>query len=327
VSGSATALAPANIAFVKYWGNRDAGLRLPWNGSLSMNLSGASATTTVTFDDAAAEDQVELNGRPADERTRLRVTDHLERIRELAGTRAHARVVSETTFPVSTGIASSAAGFAALSVAGAAAAGLALGEAELSRLARRGSGSAARSIPDGFVEWFAGEDDEGSYAESIAPPEHWDLVDLVAVVDATPKLLGSADGHEAAGASPFFKCRLEEVHERLPAVRTALLERDFAALAPMVEAEALSLHGVAMTGRPSALYFAPGTVEVLHAVRRWRAEGASAAFTLDAGPSVHVLCERHAEVEIGRRLGAMGAVRQVLVNHAAPGARLIETAT
>ena len=42
-----------------------------------------------------------------------------------------------------------------------------MSEKDLSRLARRGSGSASRSIFGGFAEWEKGHDDETSYAHAI----------------------------------------------------------------------------------------------------------------------------------------------------------------
>ena len=150
----ATAVAPSNIAFIKYWGKKDGGLRLPENGSISMNLSNLLTTTTVEFSSALKDDDFELEGiRYAnDSEKSLRVIKHLDRIRKLGGIDSYAKVVSSNNFPSGTGLSSSASGLAALTVAAAAAASLALSEKELSILARKGSGSACRSIPDGFVE-------------------------------------------------------------------------------------------------------------------------------------------------------------------------------
>src|SRR5690606_345496 len=116
-----------------------------------------------------------------------RVSAHLDRVRALAGIETPARVASRNSFPTGAGIASSASAFAALTVAACAAAGLDLSERDRSILARLGSGSAARSIPAGFVEWTTGEHSEDSYAYAIAPPEHWDLRDLIAIVQTGHK--------------------------------------------------------------------------------------------------------------------------------------------
>ncbi len=160
--GKATAIAHANIAFIKYWGVRDAALRLPTNNSLSMNLDAAYTTTTVEFAAGYRQDVVVLDGVGATGQERARVVEHLDRVRALAGIATPARVVSVNSFPTAAGIASSASGFAALTVAACAAAGLNLSEKELSVLARLGSGSACRSVPGGFVEWRAGESSEDS---------------------------------------------------------------------------------------------------------------------------------------------------------------------
>ena len=176
----ARAEAPSNLAFVKYWGKKDSALRIPTNNSISMNLSNAKTITSVEFDDAFAEDQVNIKstGEKAGRGYTTRVSGHLDRVREMAGVSTRALVVTENTFPESVGIASSASGFAALSVAATAALGLDLSEKQLSILARLGSGSACRSIPSGFVEWQAGVDNETSFAKQIAPPDHWDLRDV-----------------------------------------------------------------------------------------------------------------------------------------------------
>src|SRR5450830_1473262 len=144
---ASTARANPNIAFIKYWGNRNDALRLPLNGSISMNLSGMETRTTVHFDASLRSDEVKINGKIAGGAALTRLSKMLDDVRSLARIQPFARVESENNFPTGTGIASSASAFAALALAATKAAGLDLAEAELSRMARRGSGSACRSIP------------------------------------------------------------------------------------------------------------------------------------------------------------------------------------
>jgi len=310
--GKATAQAFPNIALIKYWGNRDPLLRLPANSSLSMNMAGLTTTTTVAFDDSLGEDVVVLGGREQSGAAKDRVVKMLERARAMAGAGANARVESLNNFPAGAGLASSASGFAALAVASAAAAGLNLDERALSRLARTGSGSACRSVPGGYVEWQAGADDATSYAFSIAPPEHWDLRDMIAIVDVAHKTVGSTQGHALADTSPLHAARVSTIPERLSQVRAAIESRDFASLAPVVEADALAMHAVMMTSNPPLLYWQPPTVAILHAVRAWRTDGLPVCFTIDAGANVHCLCESSAADEVTRRLRSIAGVQNVL---------------
>lgn len=321
----ATALANSNIAIIKYWGNKDAALRLPSNSSLSMNLAGLETRTTVTFDDGLASDEVVIGGQAQSGRARERVTQHLDRIREIAGLTSRARVESANNFPTGTGIASSASAFAALTLAGCAAAGLSLSERELSALARLGSGSASRSIPGGFVEWRAADRHADSYAFSIAPPHHWALIDLVAIVSRAPKPTGSTDGHALAETSPLQPARVASAEARLALCRRAILERDFGALAEVMEQDALAMHAVMMTSRPALLYWLPPTLAVMQAVRRWRDDGLPIAFTIDAGPNVHCLCPREAADEAARRLQALPGVMEVLRAEPGGAARIADT--
>ena len=319
----ATATAGSNIAIVKYWGARDLALNLPANGSISLTLDAARTTTTVDFAPAYEADALVLNGREVGGTALARVSAHLDRLRALAGVNLRARVETANTFPEGSGIASSASGFAALTVAAAAALGLRLSERELSRLARLGSGSACRSIIGGWAEWLAGTCDEDSYAVQVAPPEHWNVRDLVAVISAEPKAVPSAKGHERAASSPLFEARLRQVEEALPAVRRAILEREFHALGVLAEADALSMHAIMLTSAPPLLYWLPATVELIRQVWQWRLEGLPCYFTIDAGPNVHVLTLPQAVAHVAERLRALPFVRQVIPCGPGPAPRVI----
>lgn len=294
-SGQATALAHPNIAFIKYWGNQDDELRLPANSSLSMNLGALQTVTTVTFTAELAQDELFINHKQLRGSGLERVSLMLDLIRTLAGLNLPARITSESNFPVGSGIASSAAAFAALSVAGAAAADLNLDEASLSRLARRGSGSASRSVPGGYCEWRTGSD-ETSMAISIAPPEYWDLRDVVVIVSQEHKAVGSTGGHRLAHTSSLQAARVAGAAGRLAACREALLARNLAVLGPIIEEDAIIMHGVMMSSHPPLYYWNAATMALIQATQAWRAEGLPVYFTIDAGPNVHLICEA-AQVE------------------------------
>ena len=319
--GKATAVSCANIAFIKYWGNHDAKLRMPLNDSLSMNLAALTTETTVEFDDAREADEIFINGEPAEEKAFTRAVEQLNRIRQEAKRASKARVASRNNFPHGAGMASSASAFAALTLAGTRAAGLDLSERNLSVLARQGSGSAARSIPAGFVEWLAATNmtstSEQSYARQLMPPDAWDLRDVIAIVSSDEKKVGSSDGHAIAHTSPFLGERISRLPIRYHRVRRELLAKNLKGMGPDVEIEAIELHMLAMTSRPPIFYWAPGTVRVMDAVRQWRAEGLEAYYTLDAGPNVHIIVQAKDAEEIAKRVRALDEVQNVL--ESAPG--------
>ena len=309
---TASAAAHPNIAFIKYWGNRDQILRIPANGSLSMNLAPLETRTTVSFDTDLKSDQLVLNGQSADEASLHRASALLDRVRALAEIDTFARVTSDNSFPTGAGIASSASAFAALSLAAVTSLGLQLSERQLSALARTGSGSASRSIPGGFVEWKAGNDHDSSYAETIAPPGHWDLVDFVVLVSREHKAVISSDGHQLAGSSPLQGARVEDADRRLDICRKALLDADFPTFAEIVELDSTLMHSVMMTSTPSLYYWEPGTLEIMNAVRSWRASGLPVCFTIDAGPNVHLICPASASDAVRRKISALVNVKSIL---------------
>lgn len=316
------ACANANLAFVKYWGNINDRLRLPSNGSISMTLGGLRTRTRVSFSEGLGSDTATVGGVVmADERLE-RISRHLDAVRRLAGVGLYAEVSSENNFPSDAGVASSASAFAALALAATSALGMSLSERELSCLARLGSGSAARSVPGGFVEWHASEAPDESYAETIAPASHWDLTDLVAIVDRTPKGVGSTKGHQLAATSEFQRARVQNAPVRLTQCREAILQRDFHSLAAVAELDSNEMHAVMMTSSPPLFYWQPATLAVMIAIMRWRAEGIEVLYTVDAGPNVHCVCAPGYGEEVRTRLGKCGDVQEVLKATPGEGARI-----
>jgi diphosphomevalonate decarboxylase len=321
-----TARACANIALVKYWGKRDAALNLPAAGSLSLTLAALATETTVEFDPALAEDQLELDGAVAREDARVRVTKFLDLVRSQAGIHIAARVVSRNEFPTASGLASSASGFAALALAATRAAGLQLEPRELSILARRGSGSAARSVFGGFVRMHAGGRSEDAYAEPLESPLTSRLRMVIAIVGGgAPKQHASRDAMDhTAATSPLYRAWLDLVPRDLTAVEAALAAGDLEALGPIVEGNAMAMHASAMAARPPIVYWRPATLAVLGQVRGLRECGIVAWPTIDAGPHVKVLTTDEDAPTIAMQLRNLDSVTAVTISAAGEGAYVVD---
>ncbi|HQN03896.1 MAG TPA: diphosphomevalonate decarboxylase [Anaerolineaceae bacterium] len=322
---AATAIAHPNIALIKYWGNRDDTLNLPANGSISFNLAALEARTNVTFNCDFPADRLIINQEPTGELALARVSAVLDLVRAMAGVNAHALVESTLNFPIGTGIASSAAGFAVLALAASRAAGLDLNDKELSCLARRGSGSACRSIPAGFVEWLPGISDETSYAVSFAAPDHWALADVIVVLQNQPKKTGSREGHNIASTSPFQEARVADAPRRLQACRDAIRRKDFGALAEIIELDSNMMHAVMMTSSPSLQYWEAGSISLMRAVPGWRSEGLQVAYTLDAGPNAHLICARKDAEMVREKVLEVITPVEILISGIGGPARIVRT--
>ena len=317
---TATARACSNIALIKYWGNRDEALRLPANPSISFNLRDLHTTTMVVFNPALAADELIIDGLVAASTALFRVGAFLDLIRATAPTRdgsVFARVTSHNNFPMGAGIASSASAFAALGLAATAALGLTNTEAQLSALARRGSGSASRSVPAGFVAW------KDECAWSIAAPDHWDLVDVIGVVSTGEKKTGSTEGHALAGTSPLQAARVADAPRRFERCMSAIRTRDFDQLAVVIEQDALMMFGVMMTSDPPLMYWLPASLAIMHEVQSMRARGVPVAFTIDAGPNIHCICEAPVADIVATTIAGLAGVARVLRSPVGGGAMLL----
>jgi diphosphomevalonate decarboxylase len=323
-----TARACANIALVKYWGKRDRELNLPAAGSLSLTLAALVTETSVAFDGALERDELVLDGAPA---TADRVTPFLDLVRAQAKLDARARVTSRNLFPTASGLASSASGFAALALAASRAAGLTLGERDLSILARRGSGSAARSIFGGFVRMHAGKKRDGhdAFAERVDDSLANLLLERVRMVIAivgggAPKAHGSRDAMEhTAETSPYYAAWIAQVPKDLATAEAALAAGDVQTLGELAEANALAMHASAIAARPAVMYFQPPTLAALAAVRELRAQGRGAWATMDAGPHVKVLTTAEDADAVASALATVGGVSETLISKAGGPAEVI----
>ncbi|MGW7444313.1 diphosphomevalonate decarboxylase [Kitasatospora sp. NPDC054795] len=326
-----TAVAHPNIALIKYWGKRDERLFLPWTSSLSMTLDIFPTTTRVHLDAEASDDEVTFNGVPAAGEERRRIAGFLDLVRRRAGLTHRAVVDTRNTVPTGAGLASSASGFAALAVAAAAAYGLDLGGTGLSRLARRGSGSASRSIFGGFAVWNAGnptappaEADLSSYAEPVRTGD-LDPALVIAVVNAGPKEVSSrAAMRRTVETSPLFEPWAASSRDDLTEMRAALLRGDLDAVGEIAERNSLGMHATMLGARPAVRYLAPASLTVLDSVLGLRRDGIPAYATMDAGPNVKVLCRRTDADRVAKAVRDAAAGGTVHIAGPGQGARLVD---
>lgn len=320
----ATAKAPANIALIKYWGKANKTLRLPVNDSLAICLDKDFTITTVEFLKELKEDQIIIDNNKAAGRGRDRVVKQLDRIRRLAKIYNYAKVVSQNSFPSDSGLASSASGMAALTVAASKAIGLNLSEKELSYLARIASGSACRSIPAGFVYWQKGNNHKNSYAYSLYPPSYWDLKDIVVIVSREKKKISTSEGHRLVTKNPFLKARLVQVKNNLKKIKQAFQNKDFTLFGKVIESECLTLHSLMFTSEPALIYWQPETLMIIHKIIEWREKKElESYFTIDAGPNVHVFYRVKDEKKLVENLKKIKGIEKLIINRPSIGARII----
>lgn len=317
---------PSNIALVKYWGKRDLRLNVPATGSISVTLDGLETEALVAFPPGLGKDEIRIDGRD-DPKGAARVVRFLDLVRETLGEARFARIDSRNNFPTGAGLASSASAFAALAIGVDRALDLGLSQAELSVLARRGSGSAARSLIDGYAEMHAGEREDGTdaYAVQLGGPELLPMEILVAVTTRAPKTVASTEGMvRTQNTSPFHEAWVSRTKDDLEEMRRALRAQDLERVGHLAEQNALRMHASMLASDPPLLYFNPATVAVIQDVHRMRAEGQHAWVTIDAGPQVKVLCPPGRGDAIAARLAAVEGVETLLRSRPGRGASILE---
>lgn len=318
MSGRATAWAPVNIALVKHWGYREAvAPLLPARPSLSLTLEHGAETTVRWVVGAGAHrlivDDAELPASAGEKAAAAyRLLDEVRVRAELQGQAA--LVESRSEVPMGAGMASSAAGAAALTLAALEAAGVGA-DSSLRWCARAGSISALRSLRGGVVtlEVIDGEPLLGGIEPGI------ELAVVSCQVTDQAKKISSSAGHHLVRTSPYWTTFERRGEAAVAELAAALVAGDLELAGPMIEAEALAMHGVMLTSAPPIIYAVDDTWTVWEAVARWRDQRGPAGYcTLDAGPNPHVICERSAADELERRLGALPEVSRTWISALSP---------
>lgn len=290
LKAEADCYAPSNIALSKYWGKRDKALNLPQNSSLSISLRDWGSRTKISAS-TTGQDQVSLNETPLPLESPFaqKLLTHVNAFRRNQD--LPLRIETINTIPTAAGLASSASGFAALTLALDAAFGLDLPKPTLSMLARIGSGSASRSLWHGFVEWQRGKDADGS--DSLAHPLDviWpDFRIAIVPVDTGPKSQSSRDGmNHTTATSPLYQVWPEQAEIDCTTIREAVLEKNFETLGATAEANALAMHATMMAARPALVYLKPQSWQILDEVKESRTAGHAIYATMDAGANVKLL--------------------------------------
>ncbi|MCD8889466.1 diphosphomevalonate decarboxylase [Staphylococcus arlettae] len=301
---SGKARAHTNIALIKYWGKADEDLILPMNNSLSVSLERFYTETKVTFSESYTEDTLVLNGETVNVAESKKITRFMDMLRAKTNTTLYSYIESENFVPTAAGLASSASAYAALASACNEALQLGWSDKELSRLARRGSGSASRSIFGGFVEWEKGYDDTTSYSFPI-DADRWedDLAMIFVVINNKSKKVSSRAGMSLTrDTSRFYQYWLDHVDEDIAAVKEAISRKDFKGLGEVIEANGLRMHATNLGAQPPFTYLVPESYQAMEVVHQCRELGYPCYFTMDAGPNVKILVEKHNQAHVIEQL-------------------------
>lgn len=315
-----------NIALIKYWGKKDQQLILPMNNSLSLTLDAFYTETSVSFSKDYTKDTFYLDGQLQNEKATQKVRHFLDLARNQAGIFKYATVCSQNFVPTAAGLASSASGLAALAGACNNALKLDLSPKELSRLARKGSGSACRSIYGGFVEWEKGNSDQTSFAVPIAS-NHWEdeLAMIFILINDKTKEVPSRNGMQrTVDTSSYYDSWVKSADLDIKKAKDAITKNDFHALGKVTESNCLKMHATTLAASPPFTYWSPGSLKAMNKVQAMRQAGQNCYFTMDAGPNVKVLCRKKEVEDIYHELQKDFPAEQLVIAYAGKGIESLE---
>jgi phosphomevalonate decarboxylase len=296
-----SAIAHPIQGLIKYHGLKDEKLRIPFHDSISVATAPTASHTTIEFGtfkkDSASVDGKQLSGRELE-----RVVSVVDEVRKRSALRKKFKMVSLNNFPSNVGLGASASGFAALAMAACEASGLKLSLEQTSVIARRGAGSATRSVTGAFSRWRAGFEDEESYSYQIAS-EDFQMGIVVALI---PAFKFTENAHKAVLTSPFFHSRLAFVHGALAEMENAIRKRNVDKIGTLAERDSLILHSITMTSVDEMILWRPETVKVILEVKKMRSEGLPAHFSIDTGATVYVNTKPKHVKEVERRIKRLG---------------------
>ncbi len=326
-----TALSHPNKALVIYWGNENDTLRIPTRTSMSVTLQGLNRPldyiVSLRTMPSSEHDKVIIDGIEDKGEIHSHFVHHLDSIRRYTGFKEKVEVYTRKSFPVGSGLAGSAASASALAEAFA---GL-IGKTDDTRLksimARRGSGSASRSVFGGFVIWQKGNSDDSSYAKQLFNEHHWDLRNVIALVSSNLKKIKSIEGMKLSKKTcpkQLYSDFVSIANPHIEQISTALSARDIAKLGVLYEKENYLFRHICLNTIPTLDYWTKVTDEILDKVANLRNEGIPAYAGTDAGPNVHVFTvPKHVERVI-RTIQEVHGVQDIIHCRVGEGSHLIQ---
>jgi diphosphomevalonate decarboxylase len=289
--------APSNIALLKYWG-KVAG-QLPINPSLSFTLK--KSKTNIAYQFSKRQDKkIVLESFQFDGKDNQEFCAKLQnKILKVFAVRNYPfginlSLSTSNTFPHSAGIASSASSMAAVAKMFAQIYSI-RDLFEISSLAREFSGSASRSVFEGFALWGYTtklNQSHQNYAININDqihPEFHDLQDWIFVTSEKTKSVSSSLGHERMDEHPFKDARIKNANSRLTKFLSLLEVAPSVEFFELLEQEALELHALMMTSNPAVILMEPESLALMKKITHLRSLGIQCGYTLDAGSSVHFI--------------------------------------
>ena len=311
----------ANIALVKYWGKKAITGNIPATPSISLALKALQTITTVERI-SSRKDRFAINGSRADDEASSRIKGYLDYWRSAGLIDGHFAINSKNDFPTAAGLASSSSGFAALATALSEFAVRRPGMTAISRLARIGSGSAARSVVGGLA---AMPIEANPFARSIMAAADIPYGMVIIEVDDATKPVGSRQAMEhCRKTSPFYKNWLKKAARDYRQMLQAIEKDDFELIGDIMENNALAMHACIMSSRPAILYWRPATLRILEFVKKWRSLGLQTYATIDAGPNVILLGRLDDLNKIAFKARRIEGVRKVIESEAGGKAEIIE---
>ena len=302
--------AAANVALIKYWGKTDLEKNIPAAPSLSVGIEDLR-TDTIISESRGDTDTLIGEFKKSEEQ---RILNYVSMAKKLLGVSGGLEIETENNFPASSGLASSASGFAAIALGIDKFYDLNMPREDISRLARLGSGSAARSIYGGFVQMHTGPD---PFAAPLMAEDPWPLDILVLVTEEQPKKMSSTDSMNLTkDTSPFYSAWLDTQEADFQKAKDAIEEKDFWKLAQISEHNCLKMHSTIMTSKPPHVYWNPTTVEILHQVQKIQKKGLRVFFTIDAGPQVKLICDPSDTKRILEQFESMSGISRKIVTKA-----------
>ena len=196
----------------------------------------------------------------------------------------------------------------------------------MSSLARLGSGSASRSVNGPFCLWGSLDDvDDSSDKNAIALsfPEFDALSDIIILVDKSEKKVSSSLGHQLMNEHPYKQVRINNAYENARSCLKALKQNDFSSLGEIIEAEALELHALMMTSKPSVWLMKPKTLELMEWTRKMRTQGLEVYFTLDAGANIHLISRLKDQKKLSQKIDHDFSELNYIIDEQGYGAELI----